>query len=288
MKTNGDREVSGLRKFLKSRFFITFVIAVLIVGGFGLYGVFWGGEGYLSPVKNAMGVIAVPFERLVDSVSDGIASLAARFTGYEQLQQENEQLRRQLAENEALVRSVRELQEENERLKELLSLESANPELDLVMAEIVGIETGNWGKSYTLDCGTDDGVAVGNAVIVDAGMVGFITKAGTTWCEMATVIDTDMSAAAYVTRCGEVGVCEGEFSLMREGLFKLSYLERTTSVKAGDDVETSGSGGMFPKGLYLGKVREVEEHGITAYALVEPAVDLTSLDRVFIVRGFTS
>jgi len=278
-----------LRRLLKSKFFILFLIAVLIVGGFGLYGVFWGGEGYLSPVKNVFGMIAVPFERAVSGVTDGIASFTGYINEYEYLRSENDRLRRALAENEALLRSVRELEDENKRLKELLQLETANPELDLLITEVVASETGNWGKSYTLDCGSEDGVAVGNAVIVDAGMVGFLTKVGTGWSEMVTITDTDMHAAAYVTECGEAGVCEGEFTLMREGLLKLSYLERDTEVKAGDSIETSGKGGIFPKGLYIGTVREVnvEEHGITAYAVVEPAADLTKLGRVFVVKGFT-
>ena len=121
-------------------------------------------------------------------------------------------------------------------------------------------------------------------------MVGFVTKVGTNWCEMAAVIDTDMNAAACVVDVGEVGVCEGEFSLMRQGLFKLSYLERTTAVEPGDSVETTGGGGLLPKGLFLGTVQDVvvEEHGITAYAVIKPAVDPTVLERVFIVRGFES
>lgn len=278
-----------MHRLLKSKVFICFVIAVLLLGGFGIYGVFVGGEGYLSPIKNVVGMAAVPFERCVSWASEQIESVTGYIGGYDALQAENERLRRELAENEALLRSVRELEEENERLRELLKLETEHRELTLVMAEVVASETGNWGKSYTLDCGEADGVAVGNAVIVDEGMVGFITKVGTTWCEMASIIDTDMRAGVSVPECGEDGVCVGEFSLMRDGFLKLAYLERDTAVKTGDSVETSGEGGIFPKGLYLGKVREVhpEEHGITAYAVVEPAADLSKLGRVFVVKGFT-
>ena len=72
------------------------------------------------------------------------------------------------------------------------------------------------------------------------------------------------------------------------GLLRFSYLKNDSDVLAGDAVETSGYGGVFPKGLLIGWVAEVlpESHGLSAYAKVRPAADLSQLKKVYIVKSF--
>ena len=94
---------------------------------------------------------------------------------------------------------------------------------------------------------------------------------------------------AVVSRTREVVVAEGSFELAGDGLLRLSYLQNDSDVLVGDTVETSGYGGIFPKGLLIGTITEVlpESHGISTYAKIQPAVDLTALKKVYIVKSFT-
>jgi rod shape-determining protein MreC len=76
---------------------------------------------------------------------------------------------------------------------------------------------------------------------------------------------------------------------MKHGLFKLTYLTKETQLLKGDTVETSGMGGLFPKGIVLGYVEEVktESHGISKYAIVSPAVNLEKVNHVLVIKSFT-
>jgi len=275
-----------LRNFFRNRFFIGFVLVVLAVSGLGLYSVFSGGK--VTPVANVIGVVVSPFQKAVTVVADGIAKVYGYFFQYDKLADENEVLKKQILDMQADIRNTEQVMEENERLRELLDMRQRHADYDLEMAEIIASETGSWGVSYTLDKGSADGIAQGNCVMVDAGIVGYITKVGATWSEMATIVDTDMQAGAIVTRTREVSVAEGDFELMRTGYLKLSYLPKDSRLLIGDTVETSGIGGLFPKGLLIGSIVEVkpEEHGISSYAVVAPAADLSKLNRVFVIKSF--
>ena len=113
---------------------------------------------------------------------------------------------------------------------------------------------------------------------------------GLTWCKVSTVLDSSCEMGAIVTRTGDVGVLDWDYALSEEGLLKLAYLDAGVVLTAGDAVETSGVGGVFPAGVLLGRVKELktESHGISQYAVLEPAVDVTKVSTVFVITNFES
>ena len=84
------------------------------------------------------------------------------------------------------------------------------------------------------------------------------------------------------------GILEGDFTLMQEGCLKLGYLPDGAQLVAGDEVLTSGKGGIYPSGLVVGQVEGVftEPSGMTRYAVIRPRVDLDSLVEVFVIKDF--
>ena len=125
-------------------------------------------------------------------------------------------------------------------------------------------------------------------VITDDGMVGYVSNVTPTYCDVTTVIDTNMQAGALITRTREVGIAEGDYALMDEGNLKLAYLDPDSGVVIGDTVETSGRGGVFPKGIMIGTVERIvpEENGISNYAVIKPFVDVEKVTNVFIITDF--
>ena len=91
-----------------------------------------------------------------------------------------------------------------------------------------------------------------------------------------------------VFRTEDIGVAEGDFSLMSEGRLKLSYLPAGCTLLNGDLVTTSGLGGYYPSGLVIGTVEEVrlDDSGSTQYAVVAPSADFDALSQVFVVKSF--
>ena len=119
-------------------------------------------------------------------------------------------------------------------------------------------------------------------------MVGFVNEVGLNWSKVITVLDSSCEIGAIVTRTQDVGVLDWDYALSEQNLLKLAYLNTDVVLHNGDSVETSGIGGMFPKGILLGRVRELkaESNGISQYAVLEPAVDVDAVKTVFVITDF--
>ena len=265
---------------------LAFAAALMIVLGFGIWGM---AAGQPSPLKEAVLTAARPLQKACTAAEAWFFNVRDHIRSVDALKAENESLRARLIEAEARVRHAETLEQENESLRALLDMRSRYEEYDLMGAQITGTETGSWGYRYLLDCGTAEDVVEGQCVIVDGSIVGWISEAGRHWAAMETVVSSNMRAGAVVTRTREVGVLLGDYALGKEGRFRMAYLPDGPKVKAGDQVETSGAGGEWPAGFLMGTVESVSlsSDGLGAEAVIVPVCDLTQLDRVYIIRGFS-
>ena len=243
-----------------------------------------------SPLGNLVGVITSPFRSAAQSVADWYNEKQDYFADNRALRAANEELKRQIAEMQADVRDAETALEENERYREMLGLREKHRSFELESARVLNRSQSNWTSSLTLNCGTDYGIAVGDCVITERyELVGVVSEAGYNWCTVLTVIDTDSSLGARVFRTGDVGLAQGDFALMGQGLLELSYLPNEGSqLLPGDLVLSSGLGGYYPADLTIGSVREVrtDDSGAASYAVVQPAADLETLTQVFVVKDF--
>lgn len=243
-----------------------------------------------SPLGNIVGVITSPFRSAAQSVADWYNEKQDYFADNRALRAANEELKRQIAEMQADVRDAETALEENERYREMLGLREKHRSFELESARVLNRSRSNWTSSLTLNCGTDYGIAVGDCVITERyELVGVVSEVGYNWCTVLTVIDTDSSLGARVFRTGDVGLAQGDFALMGQGLLELSYLPNEGSqLLPGDLVLSSGLGGYYPADLTIGSVREVrtDDSGAASYAVVQPAADLETLTQVFVVKDF--
>lgn len=244
-----------------------------------------------APLTNLAGTIASPFRSAYTAVADWIADKQKYYQDYTALEEENAELKKQIAEMEEAVRQAESDRAENENYRDLLNLQQQRRDLtsDMESAYITEHEVTNWTSSLTLNKGTSSGVEVGDCVMDSTGaLVGLVDKAGYNWCRVLTIVDTDTSIGAQVFRTKDLGVAEGDFALMRQGRLRLDYLPADCQLLAGDLVETSGLGGYLPSGLVIGTVEEVQvdDSGATSYAVLVPKVDFDSLNQVFIIKSF--
>ena len=119
-------------------------------------------------------------------------------------------------------------------------------------------------------------------------LVGVVSVVGTNSAVVSTLINTDIDMGGMVARTYSAGILEGDFTLMEEGKLKLSYLPDSAQLIAGDEVLTSGKGGIYPSGLVVGQIESVFDgpSGKTRYAVILPEVDLGSLIEVFVIKEF--
>ncbi|MDO4315037.1 MAG: rod shape-determining protein MreC [Oscillospiraceae bacterium] len=243
-----------------------------------------------SPLANAANVVASPFRSAYTAVATWFNDKQNYYRDTTALEEENAALRRQVAEMEETVRQAEAALDENGRLRELLNLREQRRDLsDLEAAYITEHDVSNWTSSLTLDKGTVHGVEPGDCVIDETGaLVGIISKSGTNWSTVLTLVDTDTSLGAQVFRTKDLGVAQGDFSLMGEDRLRLDYLPADCQLLGGDLVVTSGLGGDYPSGLVIGSVEEVQvdDSGAASYAILAPAVDFASLTEVFVIKSF--
>ena len=143
--------------------------------------------------------------------------------------------------------------------------------------------------TLTLDKGSSSGVNKDDLVTTVDGMLGFVSEVTDNTCEVTSITDPKMQCGALVTRTRETAIAEGDYNLMTRGALRLSYLREDSKVVVGDTVETSGRGGVFPKGILIGTVESVqpEESGLSYYAVIKPFVSVDSVSSVSIITEYT-
>ncbi len=276
-----------MKRFLTKHGILVLSIAAAVMVILSLVTFFSNNTNALTNVVN---VIASPFRSLSTTVSTWIDDQLRFASDYDALQEENQDLKEQIAELERQLRQAQADSEENATLRQLLGLRAQRRDFVWEFARITERDASNWASTMQLNVGTDYDVAIGDCVITAEGyLVGSITDVGTNWSTCTTVIDTDASFGAEVFRTGEVAVAQGEFSLMGEGRLQLNYLSGEDTVMVGDLIVTSGLGGYYPSDLVIGSVQEVMtgDDGLAQYAVLEPSADLENLQQVFVIKDFT-
>ena len=245
--------------------------------------------GMTSPLSNAIGIVASPFQRGVNAFTGWVESLYDYAFRYNELQKKVDKLELQVAEMNKDARDSKDALAENARLRKLLKLAEKRSDFTYEAARVTGASSTSWESTVTLSKGTASGVHKNDAVITETGnLVGVVAEAGANWSTVITLLDPDISMGALVYRTGENAIIQGDLTLMLDGTCKLSYLDSKSNLISGDEVLTSGKGGVYPSGLVVGHVSEMAATpaGTERYAVVTPAVDYNDLVEVFVIKDF--
>lgn len=244
----------------------------------------------MTPLANLMGILATPFRAVSTAVTSWGQGVYRYATEYGALQDRVAELELQVARMEQENREATQALAENERLRALLELREKRSDFVFESATVTGRTTTSWSATLTISKGTAHGVEEGDCVITETGnLVGVIGEAGLNWSTVTTVIDPNISLGALVFRTGDDGILEGNLDLLLEGRCRLSYLTAQAELVQGDEVLTSGLGGVYPSGLVIGAVEQVytTPSGVEQYAVLQPAADLERLEEVFVIKDFT-
>ncbi len=266
------------------RLAIVVVIAALIA--LSVSNVLGGRAGLL---KNADGALKAPVQKAATALLDWVEGIYGYLYEYDRIVEENNALRAENAELREANRDYSELKAENERLRALFEWSEKHTDFVLESAKIVAWDTSNYTSAFTVSKGSSSDIALGDCVVTEYGaLVGQVIELGSDWATVRTIIDVDMDVGALVGEDSYAGVITGEFSLMKQGLTRITYLASGAQIFQRDEVLTSGKGGSFPAGLLIGDVSTVmtESGGQATYGIVKPACDVSRLSQVFIIKDF--
>ena len=246
--------------------------------------------GITDPVKDLVNTFSVPLRYAVNYVEESAWGYLKYFSTIGKLDEENKALKEKIDELEGQLADAEALKQENERLKEYLEIKDNYPGFKFAEALIVGTEADNYSTVITLNKGSDHGIEIGMPVIVKSGLVGSVCEVGSRWCRVRVITEASSSVGVYVMRSGVTGILEGDILLKDEGECYLRYISHDSDIEIGDLVYTSGIGSVYPEGLFVGEITEVEtdESLRTKYAKVKLAVDFKDLKYLLIITGFES
>lgn len=200
-------------------------------------------------------------------------------------------------ENEALRETIRALEEENNRyresvmanirLKRLLGFKENVP-APMLPAQVVGWDPSTWFQTIIIDKGTGDGIERDLPIVNSDGIIGRIIQTSSHYSKALLIIDPNSSVDSIVQRTRDRGMLEGKGG-GSGGSCELRYFSKNDDVKSGDTIISSGLGGVFPKGLPLGKVTKVEERGFGLFKRIKvtPMVNFSKLEEVMVVLART-
>ena len=164
------------------------------------------------------------------------------------LKAENEELKN---ENSKLAQDLRELEvikAENETLKEYLGLTERYSNYETVPAYIISKDISNYSSTFVINVGKRDGIEANMTVIADQGLLGYVISVTDSNAKVQTIIDSSSAVTANLTHSEESIICKGS---LNEGMLKATYIPTNADITEGDTVETSGMGGIYPKGIII-------------------------------------
>lgn len=237
----------------------------------------------LEPVKTAAGNIISPMQKGINSVGTWISNKLETFESIEALQQENKELKEQLDtvsdENKILQLEKYEL----ETLRKLYELDQKYPDYPKVAANVIGKDPGNWYNVFTIDKGTEDGVAVNMNVMAGNGLVGIVTDVGKNWSSVRAIIDDKSSVGGMFIKTSDTCIVKGNLKL--NGRLKVENIDKSAKIKEGYEVVTSHVSDKFLPGILVGYISDitVDSSNLTKSGFLTPTVDFDRLDAVLII-----
>ncbi|MEQ2456498.1 rod shape-determining protein MreC [Flavonifractor hominis] len=276
-----------MKDFFRHNGILLLIVAILLALVTAVVSLLLGGVA--DPLSNLAGIITTPVRNGISAVTNWTEERYNDAFQREQMKQENEELKKRVAELEEQERQAEAALQENERLRNLLDLRPSNRAFELESAMVTARSTSNWESTLTISKGSAQDVAVDDCVVDEYwNLVGVVAEVGENWATVRTVVDSGIEMGGQLSRTGAAAILEGDFALMGEGKLKLSYLPENSELISGDQVTTSGRGGVYPSGLVVGHVEEVrtEASGMTRYAVIVPETNLDSLKQVFVIKDF--
>lgn len=260
------------------------VLAALIIGA-----VFAAvSQNGTSPFASAVEVVFSPMQRLSSAVSNLLDDATVSFRSSKLYAEEVNQLKKQVEEYQAQVVDNEQLKQKLKAYEDVLGVKEEHSDFEFQPAFVIGRDSADKFYSFVLNKGSSDGVSVNDPVISGKYLVGRVAKVTSHTSVVLTVLDPKVNVSAYEVRTREQGFATSSIELSKDGLARLSGLERSTAIAPEGIVCTSGVGGIYPRDLIVGTVREVlnDEHDISSYAVLEPGVDIAHLQDVFVITDF--
>lgn len=238
-----------------------------------------------SYVESAAVKLVTPIQNGLVFLKNKIEGNSSFFTDLSNLKEENRRLKE---ENSNLEKSLRELEiikAENATMKEDLNLKEKYADYQAVPAYIIDKDFSNYSNIMVINVGKSEGIEKNMTVIADKGLVGHVIAVDEHSSKVQPIIDPASTVSCTMSATSEAIVCKG--TMDNTSTLRATYIPTDANIAQSDSVETSGMGGIYPRGIHVGTIQEVvNTQNITdRYAIVKTAVDFSSVQTVLVITN---
>ena len=235
-------------------------------------------------IESSAGIFVMPIQNGLTYLKNWMSGNNTFFTNINNLQEENEELKKKNSEREKSLRELEIVKSENSTLKEYVNLKDKYTEYETIPAYVINKDISNYNDTIVINVGKDDGIEVNMPVIADQGLVGHVISVTSKTAKVQTIVDTASTISCTLTTSRDNVIARG--TLEEKSTLKATYIPTSATVLEGNTIETSGLGGIYPKGIHIGTIKKViTGKNITdRYAMIETAVDFAKIDTVLVIK----
>lgn len=242
-----------------------------------------GGLTENNVISSLVNGITLPMSR----VSAAVAQEAVK-PDYDELEAENAELKEEIARLRTELADYYNVKQENERLWRYYNLKAENPKYEILPATVVRRDPNDDFYSFTLDKGSADDVAVGDPVVTENGIIGWVYRTDLYTAKVKTILSPDAKVGVIDTVSRDSGVVSGNVLYADRNLTTMTKISALNKLKEGDIVTTTGISGIYPSGLIVGEVKEIafDEYDTSMYAVIAPFEDIRTVIDVVVITSF--
>ena len=265
------------------------MVAVVTIILFIIIGYTSNERDAITNTEKLVGNIITPVNKVTFGIGRNVSDFFSSTLDFINVKQKNDRLKEQIIVLESKNRDLENIIGKTDYLRNEAKL-SENSTLNLVSAEIISKEPGNWYDRFIIDKGTKDGIKKGSSIIQGIeieqnlfveGIIGRVVDVGDHWSKVITIIDELNKISFKAIRTQDGGMLSGDV----DGTVSGYLFDNKADIIVGDKLYTSGLGGSFIKDIYIGEVSEVfsDDEELTKRIVITPAINFKKLYKVFII-----
>ena len=245
------------------------------------------GRFHATASTSTVGTILAPFEMVFSYGGQQIQYITSNLWEIATVHEQNKMLKNEIEQLRQQNTMAEEYAAENVRLRELFAYKESAHQFDLLAARVIGRDAALWTSTIVVDRGSKDGVRENMPVVTGKGLVGHVSEVGPVSSKVQLILDVRSSVGTLIQRSESRvnGIVTG--TMDNPYMPQMINIPRNADVEDGDAIVTSGFGGIYPKGIAVGRVssQHSDDSGLLKVAVVETAVDFQRLEDVAIITA---
>jgi len=238
----------------------------------------------LSYLESLGSKIINPAEKIFVDLKNKITGNTSYFSTLENLKEENEKLKEENKKLEEGLRELEILKAEKNTLEEYSNLTKKYSTYETIPAYVINRDISNYSGTIILNVGSNDGVEKNMTVIADKGLVGNVVSVTENTAKVQVIVDPASTVSATISTSDDSIICKG--TLENSKILRASYIPTDAELIIGDTIQTSGLGGIYPKGILIGTISEIvtTNNSTDRYAVIQTAVDFSKIYTVLVIK----